>query len=83
MGARRGIDRVDVAIDDGPWLMAELAAEDTIVLAPMVVPVGATSGEHLLRVRAIDRTGASQTPVRTDPLPDGATGHHTIAVVVR
>jgi hypothetical protein len=44
MGARRGIDRVDVAIDDGPWLMAELAAEDTIVLAPMVVPVGGDIG---------------------------------------
>ena len=28
-------------------------------------------------------TGAPQTPVRTDPFPDGATGYHTIAVVVR
>jgi len=79
-----GIDRVDVAIDDGPWLMAELTAEDTIdTWRQWLYRWEATSGEHLLRVRAIDRTDASQTPVRTDPLPDGATGHHTIAVVVR
>jgi DMSO/TMAO reductase YedYZ molybdopterin-dependent catalytic subunit len=79
-----GIDRVDVAIDDGPWLMAELAAEDTIdTWRQWLYRWEATSGEHLLRVRAIDRTGAPQTPVRTDPFPNGATGHHTIAVVVR
>ncbi|HEY3263683.1 MAG TPA: molybdopterin-dependent oxidoreductase [Actinomycetota bacterium] len=79
-----GIDRVDVAVDDGPWLMAELAAEDTIdTWRQWLYRWEATSGEHLLRVRAIDRTGAPQTPVRTDPFPDGATGHHTISVVVR
>ncbi len=79
-----GIDRVDVAIDDGPWLPAELAAEDTVdTWRQWVYRWGATRGEHLLRARATDRTGAPQTPVRADPFPDGATGYHTIAVVVR
>jgi hypothetical protein len=79
-----GIDRVDVAIDDGPWLAAELAAEDTVdTWRQWVYRWEAARGEHLLRVRAVDRTGAPQTPVRTDPFPDGATGYHTIAVEVR
>jgi DMSO/TMAO reductase YedYZ molybdopterin-dependent catalytic subunit len=79
-----GIDRVDVAIDDGPWLPAELAAEDTVdTWRQCVYRWEAARGEHLLRVRAVDRTGAPQTPVRTDPFPDGATGYHTIAVEVR
>ena len=79
-----GIDRVDVAIDDGPWLPAELAAEDTVdTWRQWVYRWEAARGEHLLRVRAVDRTGTPQTPVRTDPFPDGATGYHTIAVVVR
>lgn len=79
-----GIDRVDVAIDDGPWLPAELAAEDTVdTWRQWLYRWEAARGEHLLRVRAVDRTGTPQTPVRTDPFPDGATGYHTIAVVVR
>jgi DMSO/TMAO reductase YedYZ molybdopterin-dependent catalytic subunit len=79
-----GIDRVDVAIDDGPWLAAELAVEDTVdTWRQWVYRWEAARGEHLLRVRAVDRTGAPQTRVRTDPFPDGATGYHEIAVVVR
>ena len=79
-----GIDRVDVEIDEGPWLPAELAAEDTVdTWRQWVYRWEAARGEHLLRVRAVDRTGTPQTPVRTDPFPDGATGYHTIAVEVR
>jgi DMSO/TMAO reductase YedYZ molybdopterin-dependent catalytic subunit len=79
-----GIDRVDVGIDAGPWLAAELATEDTIdTWRQWVYRWEAESGEHRLRVRAVDRTGTPQTPVRTDPFPDGATGYHEIAVVVR
>jgi hypothetical protein len=39
-------------------------------------------GQHLIEVRATDRTGAVQTADITPPAPDGARGHHTIQVSV-
>jgi hypothetical protein len=42
----------------------------------------ASAGRHLIRVRATDGTGETQTDERTEPAPDGARGHHTIAVEV-
>jgi DMSO/TMAO reductase YedYZ molybdopterin-dependent catalytic subunit len=78
-----GIDRVEVSIDDGPWQAAELAAEDTIdTWRQWAYWWDATPGEHPLRVRAADRGGATQTSVRSEPFPDGATGHHEIVVHV-
>jgi hypothetical protein len=35
-------------------------------------------GLHTITVRATDNTGALQTPDRADPVPDGATGWHSI-----
>ena len=35
-------------------------------------------GEHRLGVRATDKSGYTQTPVRADVVPDGATGWHSI-----
>jgi DMSO/TMAO reductase YedYZ molybdopterin-dependent catalytic subunit len=37
-------------------------------------------GAHRLQVRATDRSGATQVAVRTAPIPDGATGRHTVEV---
>ena len=42
----------------------------------------ATPGRHSLRVRATDRNGAIQTDERAEPIPDGASGHHQIVVIV-
>ncbi|MDQ0963374.1 hypothetical protein QFZ66_007252 [Streptomyces sp. B4I13] len=39
-------------------------------------------GEHRLQVRATDNTGQVQTGQVHNPLPDGATGRHTIKVTV-
>ena len=33
-------------------------------------------GDHVVRVRAIDKDGPVQTGVEQDVLPDGATGWH-------
>ena len=79
----RGISKVEVAVDDGPWQTAELATE----LAPTTwrlwrMEWEATPGEHALRVRATDGTGETQTDVVSPPPPDGATGHHTVRVAV-
>jgi DMSO/TMAO reductase YedYZ molybdopterin-dependent catalytic subunit len=79
----RGIDRVEVRVDDGPWTDADLGTEDTIdTWRQWVYRWSATSGPHTLAVRATDGDGGTQTADRAAPFPDGATGHHTISVDV-
>ncbi len=79
----RGIERVEVRIDEGPWLEATLGAEDTIdTWRQWVYRWDAGPGRHLLAVRATDGDGVTQTAGRAAPFPDGATGHHAIMVDV-
>jgi len=78
-----GIERVEASIDGAPWATAELAGEDTFdTWRQWVYHWNATAGDHRIRVRATDRTGATQTADRAEPFPDGATGHHEIVVRV-
>ena len=75
----RGIDRVEVRADDGPWVVAELATEvstDTWRMWRADLELGA--GSHTLQCRSTDRTGATQPVERVDPIPDGATGWHSV-----
>ena len=77
----RGIAKVEVQVDDGPWAEAKLAATvsgDT--WRQWSYPWAATPGEHRLRVRATDRTGGTQTSTPAPPAPDGASGWHGIQV---
>ncbi len=79
----RGISRVEVRVDDGPWQETTLSA--AIAKATWVqwlVPWTATAGRHTFEVRATDGTGAVQTDMVTPPAPDGARGHHTVSVQV-
>jgi DMSO/TMAO reductase YedYZ molybdopterin-dependent catalytic subunit len=79
----RGIQSVEVQVDNGPWQQATLgsvASVDTWVLWSL--PWSATSGQHQLKVRATDKTGVTQTESVAPPPPDGATGWHTIHVSV-
>lgn len=79
----RGIDRVEVRIDDGPWRRADLAEECTRdTWRQWSLPWRATSGNHTLTVRATDRTGTTQTAERTRTVPDGASGRHSVVVTV-
>lgn len=76
-----GIDSVEVAIDGGEWMGAQLAetpSDDTWVQWALTVTLD--EGEHELRVRATDKNGLEQTGVRRDVVPDGSTGWHTIQV---
>jgi DMSO/TMAO reductase YedYZ molybdopterin-dependent catalytic subunit len=80
----RGIEAVEVRVDDGPWQPAQLGAvpgNDT--WRQWMYPWEATSGRHSLTVRATDGTGETQTDERVEPIPDGATGWHSIVVMVR
>jgi DMSO/TMAO reductase YedYZ molybdopterin-dependent catalytic subunit len=79
----RGIRKVEVQVDDGPWQQARLAEEPTIdAWRQWVLPWDATRGSHTIRVRATDGLGELQTSVEAPPAPDGASGWHTITVRV-
>lgn len=78
-----GIAGVEVQIDDGPWIPAQLAtaiSADTWV--QWSVPWDATSGTHTVRCRATSATGELQTEQRAAPAPDGATGWDELTVSV-
>ncbi len=78
-----GIAAVEVNVDDAGWQPAELAAapsKDT--WRQWVHRWDATPGRHSIRVRATDANGAIQTDERAEPIPDGASGHHQIIVIV-
>jgi hypothetical protein len=80
----RGISKVEVQVDGGPWNEARLgdvASANTWV--QWMWEWGATPGDHKLRVRATDGTGETQTATVRPPAPDGATGYHERSVVVR
>jgi len=82
----RGIDAVEVQIDDGPWRKAELAnALNKNTWRQWRIEWDADKaggGRHEIRVRATDGTGAIQTSDRAEPIPDGASGHHQVVVLV-
>ena len=79
----RGIEGVEVQIDESGWEPAELsAAISDATWVQFVRRWDATPGEHLVRVRAVDGNGEIQTDQKTPPPPDGARGHHTIRVTV-
>ena len=79
----RGVNGVEVKVDDGPWQPARLATDvSDDAWRQWVIDWHATAGEHTIAVRATDKTGATQTDERTPVAPDGATGHHTITVSV-
>ncbi len=78
----RGVDRVEVQVDDGPWMEATLPEELAIdTWRQWHVEYDFTPGAHTIAVRATDRTGTTQTSEIVPPRPDGATGYHTVQVV--
>ena len=77
----RAIEKVEVQVDDEPWVEAELSRETTVnSWRQWMVTWNATPGDHQVRVRATDGTGTTQTSEIQSPAPDGATGWHTIQV---
>jgi DMSO/TMAO reductase YedYZ molybdopterin-dependent catalytic subunit len=80
----RGIKRVEVRIDEGEWkpaVLSEALSKNT--WRQWTLAWDATdAGLHTIAVRATDGDGETQPEKRRDPLPDGATGWHTIRVTV-
>lgn len=80
----RGIRRVEVRVDGGPWQEATLAPTVSVdTWVQWSWRWDATPGEHRLQVRATDATGETQTERTQGVAPDGATGWHTVTVTVR
>ena len=80
----RGISKVEVRVDEGPWQEAKLAAVPSIdTWRQWTLPWTATPGRHRLTVRATDNGGVTQTEAVASPDPDGATGWHSVHVDVR
>ncbi len=79
----RGITRVEVRVDNGPWQAARISRPiSPATWVQWTLPWTTTPGAHNLEVRATDGTGNVQTDQVSDPAPDGARGHHRILVMV-
>lgn len=79
----RGIDGVEVRVDEGPWQGADLAeVPSTDTWRQWVWQWDAKSGSHKIEVRATDAENATQPKKRVDPFPSGATGWHSTVVTV-
>ncbi|WP_395575676.1 molybdopterin-dependent oxidoreductase [Streptomyces sp. BK79] len=80
---RRGVTRVQVRVDDGPWQDADLAAQAGVdTWRQWSYRWTAAPGGHTITVRATDGTGQVQTEQRTRTIPDGASGWHSVFVTV-
>jgi DMSO/TMAO reductase YedYZ molybdopterin-dependent catalytic subunit len=78
-----GIEQVEVQIDSGDWQQAELGQSlGANAWRQWVLPWTATEGQHVIRVRATDASGYTQTPDPAPPAPSGATGWHQIGITV-
>lgn len=78
-----GIERVEVRVDDGPWVRCTLGrvpSSDTWVQWSAMVDCA--RGNRLLTVRATDRTGATQPKELSSAAPNGATGWHQVWISV-
>jgi DMSO/TMAO reductase YedYZ molybdopterin-dependent catalytic subunit len=77
----RGISRVEVQVDDEPWVDADLSeplSNDSWVQWRAEVDLAV--GSRRIRARATDGDGVTQTDTRARPRPDGASGYHTTGV---
>jgi DMSO/TMAO reductase YedYZ molybdopterin-dependent catalytic subunit len=79
----RGIEAVEIRIDDGPFRPAQLAeALNRNSWRQWRFDWDAVPGRHTLTVRAVDGRGETQTETRADIVPDGASGWMSLVVTV-
>jgi len=80
----RGIQAVEVRVDDGPWQRARLGNVPTAdTWRQWVWEWDAEPGDHRLQVRATASDGELQIEDEAPPAPDGATGWHRVSVEVQ
>lgn len=80
---QRGIGKVEVRIDGGPWQEARLGPDAGVdYWRQWFLPWDARPGQHQLEVRATAEDGEQQTAVRAAPFPEGSSGIQQITVTV-
>jgi DMSO/TMAO reductase YedYZ molybdopterin-dependent catalytic subunit len=79
----KGIEAVEVRVDNGPWNEATLAAVPGLdTWRQWVYEWDASAGPHMIEARATDKTGYTQTSVIEPVAPNGASGYPTAQVNV-
>ena len=74
-----GIEKVEYQLDGAAWAEADLGrVPQTDTWVQWSASVDVDPGDHRLVVRATDRSGYTQTSVRADVVPDGATGWDSV-----
>ncbi|GAB6985436.1 molybdopterin-dependent oxidoreductase [Nocardioides pyridinolyticus] len=78
-----GIGAVEVSVDGSDWAPARLARVPNVdTWVQWAIAVALEPGDHEAMVRAIDSNGVVQTGEEQEPVPDGATGWHTVSFTV-
>jgi hypothetical protein len=79
----RGIAKVELQVDAGPWTAADLLSTlGTLTWVQWRYDWPRANGAHTFRVRATDGTGTLQVESESDVEPNGATGYHSVTVRV-
>lgn len=79
----KGVAKVEVRADGGPWQEAELGADVSDSTWRMWrIELDLKPGSHTVECRATDKSGFTQDQARLEPIPDGATGWHSISFTV-
>jgi DMSO/TMAO reductase YedYZ molybdopterin-dependent catalytic subunit len=79
----KGIEAVEVRVDNGPWHEATLAAVPGVdSWRQWVWYWDAAPGSHTISARATDKTGYTQTALQVPTAPNGASGYPVNTVSV-
>jgi DMSO/TMAO reductase YedYZ molybdopterin-dependent catalytic subunit len=80
-GGANGINKVELQVDDGPWLEAELRAPPLshLTWVQWLYDWPRETGRHLFKVRAYNGLGVLQVAESNPVRPDGATGIHEVS----
>ncbi|MBB5954718.1 DMSO/TMAO reductase YedYZ molybdopterin-dependent catalytic subunit [Saccharothrix tamanrassetensis] len=78
-----GVAKVEVRVDGGPWQATRLStAVNDSTWRMWRIELDLPFGGHTVESRATDNSGYTQQQARVDPIPDGATGWHSIFFTV-
>lgn len=79
----RGIEGVEIQIDDGPWQPAQTQPiTSQLTWRAWRYVWRAAPGDHSVGVRATDGAGQQQSAASTPPHPDGASGWQRLTITV-
>jgi DMSO/TMAO reductase YedYZ molybdopterin-dependent catalytic subunit len=79
----KGIEAVEVRVDNGQWNEATLADVPGLdTWRQWVYDWDAVAGQHVIEARATDKTGYTQTAVSEPVAPNGASGYPSVQVAV-